>query len=389
MEEFEIETAKEKRKKKRMIMTLVFVLAVVAVVGTSFALWQLTFTQSGTNVITTGCLNLTLRDDSDAITLEDATPTADDEGKTYTPYTFTIENTCNVNTRYVINLESVSAGDKILADKYVKANLLKGDEEVFNDKLVDSHKNEEKVIEEAGAAYMLSEGVLAGKASQQFNLRLWMAEDTGPVDEVMNAIWQGKITITATYVPAVVTPTEPATMKTIAADYTGDIWAQKANITKIVFQNAMSEVAGATDAAGADLSSDNSGSIKAYLVPNVDDATKYTAYIQADGNIKANADSSNLFNGFSALTTIEGIEYLDLTGVTNASNMFNGCSNLSVTLTIPASLTTYDGMFTGAATAEGTTITLNWVGENTIATAIKTASTGSNITVATEATVTE
>ena len=45
MEEFEIETAKEKRKKRKMIMTLLFVLAVVAVVGTSFALWQLTFTQ--------------------------------------------------------------------------------------------------------------------------------------------------------------------------------------------------------------------------------------------------------------------------------------------------------------------------------------------------------
>lgn len=387
MEEFEIETAKEKRKKKRMIMTLVFVLAVVLVVGTSFALWQLTFTQSGTNVITTGCLNLTLTDDSAAITLEDATPTSDDEGKTFTPYTFTIENTCNVNTRYVINLESVSTGDKILADKYVKANLVKGTDELFLDKLVDTHQNLEKVIADASAAYKLSEGMLTGKASEQFSLRLWMAEDTGPVDEVMNAIWQGKITITASYVPAVTTPEEPVTMKTIGTDYAGEIWAQKANITKVVFQNTISEVTGATEAAGSDISSDNSGSIMSYLVPNEDDATKYTAYIQANGNIKANADSSNLFSGFTALTTIEGIEYLDLSEVTNAGNMFNGCSNLSVTLTIPAGLATYDGMFTGAATGEGAAVTLNYkTGADTIVDAIVTASTGSHITKGSEVT---
>lgn len=43
-------------KKKKVIIPLFFVLAVVVVAGTSFALWQLTFIQSGTNVITKGCV---------------------------------------------------------------------------------------------------------------------------------------------------------------------------------------------------------------------------------------------------------------------------------------------------------------------------------------------
>ena len=155
----------------------------------------------------------------------------------------------------------------------------------------------------------------------------------------------------------------------------------------ILFQNAISEVTGATEAAGSDISSDNSGSIMSYLVPNEDDVTKYTAYIQANGNIKANTDSSNLFSGFTALTTIEGLEYLDLSEVTNASNMFIGCSNLSVTLTIPASLTAYDGMFTGAVTVESAAVTLNYkTGADTVVDAIIAASTGSNITKGSEVT---
>lgn len=75
MKEFE----KEKSKKKKITIALLAVLTVAMVAGTSFALWQLTFTQSGTNAITTGCLKLTLRDDTDAINLTDATPTTDEE----------------------------------------------------------------------------------------------------------------------------------------------------------------------------------------------------------------------------------------------------------------------------------------------------------------------
>ena len=199
MEEFD--ESKKKSKKQKITIALLAILAVVIVVGTSFALWQLTLTQSGTNVITTGCLNLTLTDDTDAINLVDATPTTDEEGRKLSPYTFTLTNTCTTQTAYVINLETVSSGDKILADEYVKANLLKGTEEIFIDKLVESHQNLDKVITDASRAYMLTSGKLAGNESLQFSLRLWMDESTPALDEVMEATFQGKITITASYVP--------------------------------------------------------------------------------------------------------------------------------------------------------------------------------------------
>ena len=199
MEEF----GEGNRESKKITIVSLAILVVAMVVGTSYALWQLTFTQTGTNVITTGCLNLTLIDDTDAINLTDATPIGDEEGKKLVPYNFTLENTCNTETSYIINLETVSQGDKILADNYVKANLIKGTDEVFIDKLIESHENQDKVIEEASVAYMLNQGKLAGKEKVQFSLRLWMDEDTPALDEVMSATWQGKITITASYVPKV------------------------------------------------------------------------------------------------------------------------------------------------------------------------------------------
>ena len=50
---------------------------------------------------------------------------------------------------------------------------------------------------------MLTSGKLAGNESLQFSLRLWMDKSTQALDEVMEASWQGKITVTDTYVPKV------------------------------------------------------------------------------------------------------------------------------------------------------------------------------------------
>ena len=47
--------------KKRKLMLLSILLCMM-LVGTSYALWQLTLKQKTTNTITTGCLNLELND---------------------------------------------------------------------------------------------------------------------------------------------------------------------------------------------------------------------------------------------------------------------------------------------------------------------------------------
>ena len=191
----------QKTKHKKRLIILGVILLVILVVGTSYALWQLVLVQTKSNVITTGCLNLTLQDNSEAINLTDAIPITDDDGRQLVPYVFTLTNVCATKTEYVINLETISEGIKILENDYVKVSLMKDSEEIFLDRLTSEHENSIKVIENANSAYMLDSGILGKKKSVTYSLRLWLDSDTPVIDEVMNAIFQGKITVTASYVP--------------------------------------------------------------------------------------------------------------------------------------------------------------------------------------------
>ncbi len=104
-------------------------------------------------------------------------------------------------------------------------------------------------------------------------------------------------------------------------------WQYKTNIAKVVFEPTISEKSGY--AYKFDVSKNQDSSVMSYLVANEDDASKYTLYIQANGKIMANPNSSYLFSDFFSLKTIEGLEYLDTSKVTNMNSMFSDCSSLT------------------------------------------------------------
>lgn len=119
----------------------------------------------------------------------------------------------------------------------------------------------------------------------------------------------------------------PVIQKVGVAYYGEKLWKYKHDITKIEFKNEITDVKNAKYS--WDVSAANNGSVMAYLVPNSDDTTTYTAYIQADGNILANQDSSYLFNGFRKLKEIVGLRYFDTTNATDMSWMFYNCLALT------------------------------------------------------------
>ena len=130
---------------------------------------------------------------------------------------------------------------------------------------------------------------------------------------------KNKIT-TGTYI-------SPGIQKVASSNYNEEMWQYKSNITKIVFQNQIQEMDNA--AYTYDISSRNDNSIIANLVANSDDTSTYTAYIQSNGNVLANEDSSYLFYGFKNLATLEGVEYFDTANVTDMKSMFQNCSSLT------------------------------------------------------------
>ncbi len=139
---------------------------------------------------------------------------------------------------------------------------------------------------------------------------------------------------------------EEGFLMAVSSNQSNKLWAHKDTITKIVFEDALSPKSNASYT--YDLSSEGNQSIMSYLVPSEDDTTKYTAYIQANGKVKANPNSSNLFYNFTNLTSTENLDKLDTSNVTNMSNMFNNCSslsNLDVSNFDTSNVTDISGMF--------------------------------------------
>ena len=127
-------------------------------------------------------------------------------------------------------------------------------------------------------------------------------------------------------------------------------WQHKAKITKVVFENTLTPHE-TSEELTYDVSNSQDRSVMSYLVPNEEDTTKYTLYINSDGKVLANENSSYLFYSFSNLQEIEHIEYLDTSKVTTMIYMFSGCSSL-ITIDLSnfdtSNVTNMSSMFAGS-----------------------------------------
>ncbi len=110
--------------------------------------------------------------------------------------------------------------------------------------------------------------------------------------------------------------------------YNTSFWQHKAKITKVVFENTLT-FHETSEELMYDVSEAQDGSVMSYLVPNEEDTTKYTLYINSDGKVLANSSSVSLFDYFPNLQKIEHLEYLDTSNVTDMKDMFNNCSSLT------------------------------------------------------------
>ena len=175
----------------RKIGFLVF-LGCLLIIGISYAVWQITHAQTDTNIVNTACFKIDFKGEND-INLENAYPMTLEEGRNLVPYTFTIENVCNTNATYQINLEELETDLKKLSDEYVSVSLnnLIGE--------LNSFSEVNKTLLNATKSHKLTTGVLKSGEEKTFELRIWMSEDTPSIDEVMEATFLSKITVIAVH----------------------------------------------------------------------------------------------------------------------------------------------------------------------------------------------
>ena len=321
----------EKKNNSRtyILMILGVIGTILLVVGVTYAYWILTREQTGENVVNTACLNISFTGEND-INLPKAYPMTDEQLdkflSTSTPYHFTITNECDDLANVTINLESLNAGEeKQLEDQYIdavlykenyKANLFK------NKKLTEDVLNDEnKVIKESLHAYKLYSFTLKQNEEKEFNLQLYLDQDTPRSEETMNASWKGKITLSSEYKEDRFR--NSGTLRQISYSESDGMWGYKSKLTKIVIETKKEDKVaqeGETKYGPFNEGDGRTDAVVSYVICDSDEAN-CTGYLQSDGGVKIK-DGSYLFSGFKKVTTIEGLENFDTRQVKNMDSMF-------------------------------------------------------------------
>ena len=198
----------EKRKKELILIAI----ALLIVVGVSFAWLTQTIRSISENVIVSGNLQLTLNNESPIIKLGGVygygEPMSDTAGLATTPYTFTVTNTGTETAFFVLFLDDVNSYTDVnnqtvsitsatrISDAKIKCNF-KGS---INGGSWSGQNNEVHTLDMMGNPRNLTSGYglsLAPGSSATFNLRLWISS-TATNDDVVGKVFAARLRIEAT-----------------------------------------------------------------------------------------------------------------------------------------------------------------------------------------------
>ncbi len=161
--------------------------------------------------------------------------------------------------------------------------------------------------------------------SETYKVRIGYKKDINPedlpsTDETLNLLF------TVTYVQAdenaIPKPQQPVIMPVSGSNdkttFRSDTYRR--NIKIINLDNEINPPANVIES--WDIGVAQNGNVMAYITQNANDNTKYDLYIQGDGVLYANPNSSNLFYDLRGLDSINNIDVLNTSMVTNMYAMF-------------------------------------------------------------------
>lgn len=157
--------------------------------ASSYALWKVTIYQKTENIIEAGCFSVAFEDVSSSIHLENAYPISNEKGMKLTPYQFTITNTCTIDAKYTIYLNTLEVTGTKLEDNLINYSLTKSNGAVavanrLNSAPTNLDKSHFDFNKNILKSYEIGTGTLKGKTSADssdggvatYSLRLWIDE---------------------------------------------------------------------------------------------------------------------------------------------------------------------------------------------------------------------
>ena len=162
------------RKSYKIILMVISILLIGSIIiGTSYSMWVKTAIQKEQNIVNSSCFDIEFTESSN-INLTNAIPISDEAGLKKKPYTFTLKNTCNMNSKVSIALDVLSTST--MSSSAIKTSLTKGDKSGTPTLLTSLDKKAEVDISGAKEAYILGTDIIGANESKSYSLYLWMDE---------------------------------------------------------------------------------------------------------------------------------------------------------------------------------------------------------------------
>jgi len=214
------------KKRRIMFVGVSICLLILLSIGVSYSYWKFTYVAIEENDITSTCFSMSITDEENPIVLESAYPITDEDGMKLTPYSFTITNTCDINSTYLVTLESLGTSTT-LSNDYVAVWIKKQDETSSLVRTVTEYREDSNYgisttsIEgnDTGTSTIIAKGELATGLSVTYTLGLWIDEDVTLNDDAQNKNYEAKIVIIGS---ASKTINDVITLNNITVDYTGE-----------------------------------------------------------------------------------------------------------------------------------------------------------------------
>ena len=180
------------KNKKMWLIGSGVLLILVAIIGSSYAYWRFVKISDNNNKALSGCFDVSISNEANTFTLENAYPISDEDGKKLKPYNFTITNTCSIFAKYYVNLEMLEG--TTMNSKYIAVRVNNEDIKLLSEFEEDSNKN----LSTSTEARTLVTGYLGAGDSIDYNVSFWIDESVTINDTAaMNKIFKTKIVVTS------------------------------------------------------------------------------------------------------------------------------------------------------------------------------------------------
>ncbi|MBR1413306.1 MAG: InlB B-repeat-containing protein [Bacilli bacterium] len=196
---------KNNKNKKIIISTIIVAILVIIISSYSYALWSATEEQEGFNQVNISCLDLVVNDNK-PINLVNSYQLSDHEALEQVPYTFKITNNCSEDEYVSIQLDMKSS-NTLLTNNLRLSLISDNDYIVWPSQISELSDSNEINIDGYNTAKKLEIEKIDGNTTKEYNLYLWIDEDT-PYEDINNKTFESKIEINNVNEPENSNPTK-------------------------------------------------------------------------------------------------------------------------------------------------------------------------------------